>query len=199
MSFLPLMPSIYKKTVDAIVESGNHYVIQVKRNQLKLWRGLMDMLQMSSPIDEFMATERAKGTQHTWLTEVYDVSHSQLVGDWKDTKRLILTGKVSGDEKNSLRLFISDLSMTEAEKYYQGIRGHWSIENQLHRQATLWPKDVYHKEDENGITHPNGAVNSSVVGSIALNLHRKNGRKKIKKAQMVANAKFKQMIEEIRT
>ena len=188
------MPCIYKKTVDAIVESGNHYVIQVKRNQLKLWRGLMDMLHISLPIDEFMATERAKGTQHTWLTEVYDVAHSQLVGDWKNAKRLILTGKVSGDEKSCLRLFISDLSMTEAERYYQGIRGHWGIENQLH-----WPKDVYHKEDENGITHPDGAINSSVVGSIALNLHRKNGRKKIKKAQMIANAKFKQMIEEIRT
>ena len=187
------MPPIYKKTVDNIVESGNHYVIQVKRNQLKLWRFLQDILHKSSPVDEFMTSERAKGALHTWLTEVYDLSHT-LGSDWKNAKRLIMTGKTIGEEKNSLRLFISDLSMTDAKRYYQGIRGHWGIENRLH-----WVKDVYHKEDDNGITNPNGAVNSSVVGSIALNLHRKNGRKKIKKAQMIACAKFKQMIEKIRT
>ena len=92
------MPSIYKKTVDDIVESGNHYVIQVKRNQLKLWRFLQDILHKSSPVDEFMTSERAKGALHTWLTEVYDISHT-LGSDWKNAKRLIMTGKTIGEEQ----------------------------------------------------------------------------------------------------
>lgn len=174
------------------MESGNHYVIQVKRNQPKLWGHLEEQLRGLAPTDEFMATERSKGSLHTWLAQVYDLP-SEPPG-WKNARRLVCVGKVTGEGRPCLRLFVSDLAMTDAERYYRGIRGHWAIENGLH-----WPKDVYHGEDDNGIRHPNGAVNCSLIGTIALNVHRKNGRKKIKQAQMVANANLRQMIEEIRT
>lgn len=174
--------------------SGNHYAIQVKRNQPTLWNGLQDVLQRKLPVDEFTVSERVKGKPVTWLTGIYDLSGEPLVKGWANAKRLICVGKALGNDMGSLRLFISDLPMTDAKGYYQGIRGHWAIENQLH-----WVKDVFHKEDENGIAHPNGSINSSVASSMALNIHRKNGRRKIKKAQMYGNANFKKMIKEIRT
>ena len=141
-----------------------------------------------------MFNERAKGQPLTWLTEVYDISQAALAKEWTGARRLICVGKTIGNGGPAIRLFLSDMHTVNAEYYYHGIRGHWGIENQLH-----WPKDVYHKEDDNKIKHPEGSVNCSTLSTIALNVHRLNERKKIKEAQMIANAKFKQAIDEIRT
>ena len=103
-----------------------------------------------------------------------------------DTK----TGKTS----HSDRLYISDLYTYDAEYHGLGIRQHWLIENNLH-----WVKDVRHNEDKNRIKTKNGPVNISTISTIALNLHRNEGRKSIKDAQTYAMVNIKQMIDEIRT
>lgn len=178
-----------------IVDSGNHYVIQVKRNQPKLWDGLQQVIGMEKPVDQYRVKEKAKGTEWEWHIRTFDISGYSFVKEWKNAQRLVCVGKTNDTtQEGSLRLFICDCASIEAEYYYHGIRGHWAIENQLH-----WQKDVYHKEDGNRIKDKNGSINCAVVSTMALNVHRSNERKRIKEAQMVSNAKIGQSIQEIRT
>ncbi len=87
--------------------------------------------------------------------------------------------KLIYDTKNktatdSDRVYISDLFTTCSASYQQGIRGHWGIENLLHRE-----KDVLHNEDGNGIKIQNGPVNMSIISSFAINIHRNNNYKSL--------------------
>ena len=55
--------------------------------------------------------------------------------------------------------------MSTAEKFAQGIRGHWGIENRLH-----WVKDVVFQEDNSKIRMSNAPANLSVMKAIAINI-----------------------------
>jgi hypothetical protein len=45
------MPCIVKKTLDKIVDKGNHYVVKVKNNQPKLKQALEETIINTEPID----------------------------------------------------------------------------------------------------------------------------------------------------
>ncbi len=68
--------------------------------------------------------------------------------------------------------------MSTAEKFAQGIRGHWGIENRLH-----WVKDVVFQEDNSKIRMSNAPANLSVMKAIAINILRRNGHTSITIAQ----------------
>lgn len=184
--------------LEGIIESGNHYLIQVKRNQPSLFQELGDML-AERPLDIFEQTEKGHGRHSHWTVSVFDASGSPKSVEWKGLSRLIHVHKHTvytddGRESHSDRLYITDLRTWDAEYFSRVTRGHWAIENRLH-----WVKDVRHGEDSNRISEPNAAMNISICSSIALNLHRKNGREGIKKAQMEVCAKIGNIINEFRT
>ena len=74
--------------------------------------------------------------------------------------------------RNETRYFITSLSH-EAQQLSQSIRGHWSIENQLH-----WVLDVEFNEDNSRIRKDNAPENLAIIRHIALNLLKQNKSEK---------------------
>ena len=69
-----------------------------------------------------------------------------------------------GKTKLESRYFITSLSQ-EAQEIADYIRGHWSIENQLH-----WVLDVNFNEDDSRIRKDNAPENLAIIRHIAVNL-----------------------------
>lgn len=180
-----------------IIESGNDYTIQVKRNQPSLFQGVESAMVKQKPLDYYQEEEKDHGRHSQWFVSVFDATNSPKAKEWKGLRRFIHVHKITeckGRVSHSDRLYISSRYETSAEYYHKGIRGHWTIENSLH-----WVKDVIHKEDSNRIVTDNGPVNSAIFSSIAINLHRKNGYHSITEAQVSATANFTELFSLIRT
>jgi predicted transposase YbfD/YdcC len=74
----------------------------------------------------------------------------------------------NGKTNLETRYFITSLSH-KAQQLSQSIRGHWSIENQLH-----WVLDVGFNEDNSRIRKDNAPENLAIIRQIALNLLKQN-------------------------
>jgi len=188
-----------KKTVKTIVDSGNHYVIQVKRNQPNLLKEICRVSVVQRPISYYQEFDNSRGKQSSWYVNVFNVEHNKKTKDWKNLRRVIhvhkknITSK-TGKESHNDRYYISDLFQIDAQKFHKGIRGHWKIENSLH-----WVKDVVHGEDNNQYRKNNAPVNVSTFSTIVLNLHRKNGNKSITEGQIKFGANIESLFKLLRT
>jgi predicted transposase YbfD/YdcC len=94
----------------------------------------------------------------------------EIAGQWPGLKALILVERTrrmdNGDTSVELSYYISSLDRRTRAKSLAGyIRGHWSIENNLH-----WQLDISFREDERRIRKGHGAENFSRLCRIALNL-----------------------------
>jgi predicted transposase YbfD/YdcC len=87
---------------------------------------------------------------------------------WKNLKTLIrLEAKreVQGKTTQEVRYYISDEQETKAAYFCSLIRGHWSMENQLH-----WHLDVTFKEDACRARAGYASQNLSVLKKMALHI-----------------------------
>jgi predicted transposase YbfD/YdcC len=191
------MPCTQKKTAEVIVDSGNNYVLQIKRNQPKLHDAMTGSILYNQPLDSCFEEEKDHGRHSRWYVDVYNAIDEPLAQQWSDLHRFIhvhtwVTKK--GVEHHGDRLYITNLSSTSAQSFHKLIRGHWKIENSLH-----WVKDVIHGEDNNQIRKHNGPVNSAVFSSIAINLHRKNGNWSITEGQIKFGRDIPKALQTLRT
>jgi predicted transposase YbfD/YdcC len=178
------------------METHNHYVAQVKANQRNLMKYIQQTAATDSALSEFRAEEHRHGRQSGWQVSVYSVVQTKLTQKWTGLTCVIHVHRqrvVQGQLSQVDAYFMSDLVLSAAE-FAQGIRGHWGIENKLH-----WVKDVVCGEDSNRIRHPSGAVNVAVLGTIALNLHRKAGHDSITEGQLKFGSNVKELTKLIRT
>ncbi|MEA5261070.1 ISAs1 family transposase [Arcicella aquatica] len=195
-----------KKTVNAIVDSGNHYVLQVKANQQALFKYLQAYSCENAFEDIYQVTEQTHGRLTQWIIKVYKLENQSIQQQWKQLKSFILIQKqVTQKGKKhtqqaqkehltqSLSYRISDLWLS-AKEFSEGIRKHWGIENRLH-----WVKDVNYQEDNNRIKHQNIAVNMAIFNAISLNYLRQNVNDSIKYAQIIFGQNFKELCSNIRT
>ncbi|MEM6320292.1 MAG: ISAs1 family transposase [Bacteroidota bacterium] len=179
-----------------IVESGNDYVLQVKRNQKTLFNEIQRAIVEQVPLDYFEAHEKDHGRRSTWYVTVYNALNSIKTVEWKGLRRFIHVHKKTeekGKGSHSDRFYMSSHYQSSARYYHSGIRGHWSIENSLH-----WVKDVIIGEDHNQIRKDNGPVNSAVFSSIAINIHRSNGQYSISEGQMKNSSNVNELFEWIK-
>jgi len=117
------MPYIAKKTVVQVVESGNHYMIQVKKNQPKLYQTIQECNQTQKPLDTHTCCETKRAKTTTWITKVYEVLPNEITEKWKNsTNKTVVTKKKTID---SVAFRISDITHLSAKKMAEGIRGHW--------------------------------------------------------------------------
>jgi len=73
-----------------------------------------------------------------------------------------------------------------------GIRGHWGIENKLHRT-----RDVHFKQDLNGIRHPQAAANMAFFNTLALSYLLLHVNQAVSYAQLYFAQNFKQFLPSI--
>ena len=169
-----------KKTTFAIIDSGNHYIIQIKKNQPHLYRQTC-----SNTSDELRAISISEQTifkrgriEHRKVLVYKDISG--ISEEWIGLKRLIRVERTvtcKGKKRQETAYYISSLSTRKAEVFAKHIRNHWGIENRLH-----WVKDVIMKEDTSKTAKGYAAENIALLRNIAINLFRTNGFGSIKYA-----------------
>jgi len=171
-----------------IQERNGHYLLPVKGNQETL------QIKLSAAMNEAIADnfkgvdsngarkiidhdvfEEVDGdhgrieTRKLWVCwEVKQMLGKDLAGQWPGLKSLIAierTRELNGKTSVTRHYYISSLNKrTKAKRLAGYIRGHWSIENNLH-----WQLDVSFNEDQKRVRKGHGAENLSRLSRIALN------------------------------
>jgi predicted transposase YbfD/YdcC len=170
-----------------IAERQGRYVLAVKENQPSLHAKLKALLD-EAILDNFAGMKHGYFEQtdgghgrieirRAWVSD--QVQHlGELTQDWPslssvgvvESQRQVVGGKTSTER----RYFISSLTGTDAQRFAQSVRGHWSIENKLH-----WSLDMSFREDERRVRKGHGAENFSRLCRLALNLLKRDKSVKI--------------------
>ncbi|GAK51675.1 transposase, IS4 family protein [Candidatus Moduliflexus flocculans] len=185
-----------KKTIAAIIDSGNDYLIQVKGNQPTLFRTIKASVESQEALSMSSREERSRG-RHERRTVAVFVPPASLVEQWNGLCRVIHVERHvvrGGKNTRTDHYYISSVCSNQAEVFGRGIRGHWSIENRLH-----WVKDVLQHEDDSGIKKGNGVETLSILKNIAINLSRELGFDSIKGAAIHFASNVKELLKYFRT
>lgn len=172
------------------MDKGNDYVIQVKRNQKNLCKGIKKCIETSEKISVHITEEKNRGRREKRTVSLYHSNKNYIDSSWKKLNRIIVVqsdGIRKGICYHEMRYYISSLEEDDAEIFAKGIRQHWSIENQLHRV-----KDVIQNEDHCLIKNKRIVANLSLIKSITIGVFRMNGYVSIK----LALERFKNRVAE---
>jgi predicted transposase YbfD/YdcC len=161
-----------------IRNTGNNYVIAVKKNQPSLHRQIHYTATHSNPISRYTETEKTRNrvTNRT-VTVFNDVNGIDQA--WVGLQSLIKvekSGTRAGKPYHQIVYYISSLTCSAVE-FAHGIRGHWGIENRLH-----WVKDMVFDEDRSRIRKGNASANRSIILALTMNILRRNGYSSITSA-----------------
>lgn len=164
------------KTIGIIRERGGDYVGALKGNQ-----GNLALIAEESFTQEDKARIHKAGNNYY---ETIEKSHSQVetrrfymtrarLGiaqgeDWRGLQNFICYEKnicstITGRKTNEIRYYIT--SLKDVELCADAIRGHWSVENQLH-----WHLDYTFHEDDNTTVDRQAFTNLSILNKMALSL-----------------------------
>jgi predicted transposase YbfD/YdcC len=158
-----------KSTLALIKDTGNDYIVPVKKNQKNLYKHLENVCQSQSPKSRDTEFDKSHGRRIIRQVSVVENFPNNKLKEWSQINSLIKVER-RGYRGHSMyqqtMYYISSLS-GYASFFAAKIRGHWSIENQLH-----WVKDVILGEDNWPIRQFQAATNVSVLRTIALNLLR---------------------------
>lgn len=171
------------------MESGNGFVIQLKGNCKKLLHDVKTHIRNKDPLDVFKTLQTKRGRNDNWRYTIYPIKKSQITKGWNHIKTVIEVKRFGQrDTRNyeNTHYYISNLELS-AQEFTKGIRGHWQIENNLHRT-----KDVFQKEDKNMIKNKRLAANVSILQSVTMNLFRQSGMASIK----MGNEKYANRVKE---
>ncbi len=165
------MLCIVKKTLHQIVKQGNDYVVCVKANQGRLYRGIGQQSKTQQPLSQYQEQEQRHGRSTTWQVSVFDGVNA-FGHEWPGIQSAIVVQRHcyrDGKPFDERQYYISRVA-ANAEQFHRIIRGHWSIENRLH-----WIKDVIFHEDNAPYAGSNASANWSVVRNVFITLARRLG------------------------
>lgn len=176
-----------KKVIELILAGGGDYALQVKENQPTLHtkvKNLLDELILENfrgvEHDYHVETNGDHGrieTRHVWVCwNVADLG--PIAKEWPGLRSLVVVEsirEVGGQKSVERHYYISSLPRrVRAKRMGSYIRGHWSVENNLH-----WQLDISFNEDRRRIRKDHGAENFSRLCRIALNLLKSESTLKI--------------------
>jgi predicted transposase YbfD/YdcC len=160
-----------KKTVEQIIESGNDYLIAVKKNQPTLYQQLETEFAERIPDSVNEQTERTRDRQTQRIVSVLEVA-AATYPDWAGVQRLIRVERFGqrGKQPYHETMFYISSRPTDADEFSVRVRDHWHIENRLH-----WVKDVVLLEDTALLCDGYAPANFAILRAIAINLLRQAG------------------------
>lgn len=194
-----------KTIAKKIVEKGADYLLAVKGNQQTLYEGIpeyMQTIEQGEPV-EVKADRWDSGYQKEHgrierreITVCPCPEWKGVTDEWPCIRTLIryecTRKKVKGEgpKTSYTRYYISSIQAVNAELIARYLRGHWSIENQLH-----WMLDVVFKEDTSSVRTNHAPENLNLLRKIALSLMRaittsKRSSTKSKLARAALNPDF---------
>jgi len=162
-----------------ILDAGGQYVLQVKDNQPTL-RDKLEVAFKDAILDEFDGLsfechEQTDGdhgrieTRKLWVCWDVKAMLGDMANDWPGLKALVMidrTRELKDHVSNERHYYIASLNRrTKAKRMFEYVRGHWSVENNLH-----WQLDMSFREDERRIRVGHGAENFSRLTRMSLNL-----------------------------
>ena len=163
-----------KEIADLIREGGGDYVLAVKQNQPTLYEQVGEAIdagleQDAAALDEHQTVETGHGRQETRTYVIFPAPETvDPDGLWRDLSAVGMAITESTDSKGHCRLearyYILSVLLT-AKEFAEAVRGHWSIENNLH-----WQLDVSFREDECRVRTDHAPANLSVIRRFALGL-----------------------------
>jgi len=165
-----------KKTIQIIVQSKGDYIGALKGNHEIF----------ENEVKDYFSEERKKKIREKGVNyyKTLDKAHNQVEircfyytsyinwfedrKDWEKLKGFICYEKsiydtVTGKESKEIRYYIT--SLKDVELCADAIRGHWSVENQLH-----WHLDSNFYEDDNTTTDKYAFNNLSIINKMVLSL-----------------------------
>lgn len=176
--------------VHEIIEAKADYLISVKKNQKKLYNTLEEWF---ADIDIYgnqidgkghipetryrytITEENAHGRLEKRICQVYNNGLIPKIIKWEGANSVVCLTSIRTNKKSQKttvekRYYITSLPL-DSDRITKTIRGHWSIENNLH-----WQLDVTFNED-NQKKKKNAAQNFSVLSKIAMAQLKNNKRK----------------------
>jgi predicted transposase YbfD/YdcC len=163
-----------KEIADLIREGGGDYVLAVKQNQPTLYEQVGEAIdagleQDAAALDEHQTVETGHGRQETRTYVIFPAPETvDPDGVWRDLSAVGMAITESTDSQGYCRLearyYILSVLLT-AKEFAEAVRGHWSIENNLH-----WQLDVSFREDECRVRTDHAPANLSVIRRFALGL-----------------------------
>lgn len=174
------------------MNSGNDYVLQVKRNHPKLYADLAARHAAEPPPAPGYYTqhERRSGHDYSWQTRVLDCQGTPWPAVWPGLAQCVVVVKTDvyhGITTQHTHFYLTSLRTDDLAALAAGIRGHWGIENNLHRT-----RDVHFQQDTNGIRHPTAAFNLALFNTLVLNYLLLHVHQSVSYAQICFAQNFKQ-------
>lgn len=165
------MPSTLKKTLQAVLESGNDYLVAVKGNQPSLLAHLQTFSRHLKPQDISHCEVTQKGRVENRAVHVFQASGCKEM-EWPAVQSILWvkrSGIRDGKSYSNEAYYISSVQ-TSAKQWQSLIQDHWGIENRLH-----WPKDVLFDEDKTRFESGQALLAWSIFRSFIINILRLNG------------------------
>ena len=132
-------------------------------------------------MDFFQTLEKGHGrieTRRYWHSTDLDWFEDKPL--WKNLKSFGMVESLrtlKGKTSRERRYYLSSVPLN-AQRFAKAVRGHWGVENPLH-----WSLDVTFREDDSRARTKNAAQNVASLRRIALNLIKKNPKKKVSQRQ----------------
>lgn len=162
-----------KEIASKIRQKDADYVLAVKANHPTLYEDIQEYFAWARREPEKIASSRWEGKiqkdhgriERREVTTITDVEWLRRSGEWKDLGTIIhyrCTNLTQQEHTQTDRYYISSFETTP-EQFACLVRGHWSIENQLH-----WMLDVLFGEDACRVRKDKAPLNLSVLRKTAL-------------------------------
>ena len=168
-----------KKTLEQIIRQHNDYLVCVKTNQRRLDEWIEQLWLTSVPCSICQDLEQSHGRIVSRRICVFD-DLGEFAQEWVGLQRCISVerqGMRDGQAFAERQYYISSVATTATE-FGAIIRGHWTIENQLH-----WVKDVTFNEDHAPQRGKFAAANWSIVRNFFITIARCLGFTSIARAK----------------
>ena len=174
-----------KKIARQIVQQGGDYLLQLKGNQGGLHGETVELFEKCLRDDclgiSYTTATTVNGghgrieQRRIWATS--EVAWFAERDKWEGLRSLIRVEAkrtVNGETSCETRYYIASLSADDPAGLLGRIRGHWSVENNLH-----WCLDISFADDDRRIRKGHGAENFARLSRIALNLLKAQTKHKV--------------------
>lgn len=154
---------------EQIIDKGGNYILSLKKNQKYAFEQLADYMQArKEQLKWDKSVDFGSGRIETRICYVLqELDLLEELQAWKGIQSVVMIQakrELVNKTEEEYRFYLS--SKKETPAYFNSrIRGHWSIENQLH-----WHLDLSFDEDRSRTRMGNGAENHNTLRKIALQL-----------------------------
>lgn len=164
-----------KEIAKKIVEKDGHYCFAVKENKKNFYVDIKDYFNFvlndnfeNKNLVTYSTTDKDHGRiERREHYIVYDIDWLYGKENWQNLSMIGMTRnyrEINGEVSIQEKYYISDLKLS-GEEFARVVRGHWSIENNLH-----WILDVHFREDWSLCKEENSLRNLSTIRKICYNL-----------------------------